>query len=53
MKYIVEIFTNDEGIHTINVYRKTWYGRVYLQTGRDTRSQYALTKAFKGLLSSK
>ncbi len=50
-KFIVEVISNDEGVHTISVYKKHWFlGKTLLKTGVDTRSQYALTRAFKGLL---
>ena len=52
-RFVLEVITNDAGIHTMNVYEKTFWGKKLIQTARDTRAQFALTKVFKGLLSSK
>lgn len=52
-KFVVEQIVSAEGIVTINVYRKGFFTKTLVGTGTDTRAQYALTKAFKGLLSKK
>ena len=52
-KFIVEQLVNEKGIITISVYTKTFFGKKLVQQASDTRAQYALTKAFKGLLSKK
>ena len=52
-KFIVEQIVDNKGVITINVYNKSFFGKKLIQSATDTRAQYALTKAFKGLLSKK
>ena len=52
-KFIVEQAVDAKGIITISVYKKSFFGKKLIQSATDTRAQYALTKAFKGLLSKK
>ena len=49
-RYIVEIVSDGEGIHKVSLYRKSFFGKKFIQGATDTRAQNALTKAFKGLL---
>ena len=51
MKYVIDIVTVD-GNHTIIVSKVSFFGLVKTEVGRatNTRAQYALTSAFKGLL---
>ena len=54
MKFVIDIVTVD-GVHTVIVSKVSFFGLVKTEVQRatNTRAQYALTSAFKGLLPKK